>query len=222
MRKNILPHSSLIQNRIVPPVTYVKLKYTPMLASSSTPYRILTAVGSGSVFGYHTMAGNDVYDPDTTGTGGRPTGVKEWFGFYSQCTVLASKIKVTFVNQNSVGFWKVGVVPTKQGTAWVPSNQSPTDWPGSKSQVVTPYVANERVSMVNYYRTSTIFGVSAEEVKNDGDYDQGSASQPINQWFWMLYALPADASGGSGANISAEIEVVYYCMFKKRQDLAIS
>lgn len=201
----------------------MKLKYTPMGAGGSTAYRVLQNTGTGGVFGQYTFRGNDIYDPDFSGTGGQPTGRDEYYAFYGRCTVLASRIRVTFVNQNTLAYWKVGVVPTKTAT-WDPAVDAVNDFPAAKSAIVTPTVGGKGniVDFVNFYRTSTILGISEEEVRNNPAYSQDASSLQGAPWYWLLYSIPADSSGGTGQNVNVSVEIDYYCMFKDRIELAQS
>lgn len=214
----------MIRNRLITPVTFVKMKYTPMLAGigGTTPYKPLTPLGSGNVFGALFMAGNDTYDPDTQSTGGQPTGHDQWYAFYSKGAVISSKIKVEFLNNNSIAHFKVGVVPS-QGTTWTPVSETPTDWPGAKSAVIGPYVGGNNVrTIVNYYRTNTQWGVSSQAVKDDEEYSQTFNNSPAKPWYWMLYAIPCDGSAATGANVVAMMEITYYVKMSDRIELPIS
>lgn len=220
-RKKFLPHSQVIRNRLITPVTYVKMKYTPMLAGTTQPYRELIAMGLANDFGEYCMSGNSTYDPDVTSTGGVCTGHDQWYGFYAIGTVVASKIKVTFINSDAQAHFKVGVVPT-QATTWDPATETPPDWPGAKSAVVDSIHAKSMVTVENFYRTNTIFGVSAQQVRDESNYGQLITTNPVNRWYWLLYAIPADSHGSNGNVITAMIEVTYYVRMCDRIELPIS
>lgn len=188
----------------------------------TTPYKTLTSIGPGSNFGSYFFSGNSAFDPDVTATGGQPTGYDQWFGFYGRCTVLASKIKVDYVCESTNGHFKVGVVPV-QTTSWDPTTDTPTDWPGSRSMTCGPISSGKSIVTVeSFYRTSTMFGVSAKHVKDDEIYGQPFNNSPTNRWYWLLYAIPADATGGLGSLINAMVEITYYVKMSDRIELAIS
>lgn len=219
-RRATLPHSQVVRNRLITPVTFVKLKYTPM-ASGSTPYRALSAIAGG--YGEYSWHANSTYDPDLTGTGGQPTGHDQYYGFYGRGTVVASKIKVEFVNTSATAHFKVGISPTTEPN-FTPSTETPNDWPGARSTTIGPYVGGAgSKTLVAFYRTSTIFGISSREIKdNSALYSEPVGSVVATPWYWLVWALPADATAVAASAIEIMVEITYYVRFFDRIELPIS
>lgn len=207
---------TVIRNRIIAPKTFVKLRY------SQLEYVTMVNAGVGSLYGYYVFRGNSVFDPDQTGTGNQPTGRDQWYGFYANCTVLGSKIITRVVNSNNTAQWKISVTP-RTLTSWNTTTEAVADYPGSKSKIVGTSNGGGHITIKNYYSTSTMYGVSKKEVKDDPLlYGATSGSNPTTQWYWLVSAIPADTHGATGNNLNISATIVYYCMFSDRLELDVS
>lgn len=76
---------------LMPKTHKVKLRY----ADSCT----ITPMDATAPYWYLYRA-NDMYDPDSSGTGHQPLGFDQYMAFYNHFTVVGSKIKVTPVNDS--------------------------------------------------------------------------------------------------------------------------
>lgn len=170
--------------------------------------------GAGLI--YKTFTGNDVYDPDYTGTGHQPTYYDQLSAIYAKVKVLSSQITVTVKNtQANLGWF--AIYPTR-------SNSPLSDANGIKQvqygrwKSMTGNAAIGKLTVRNRMTTKKMWGIKSIMYADDFDHTVGGAG-PLNEWFWILVGGPDD---GLGFSAYTDIRITYICQFYNRITTTIS
>lgn len=175
-------------------------------------------------YGAQIMAGNSVYDPDTSGIGHQPRGYDQWSVFYNKYRVYASGIKVHFFSDrsSSEGLTNVWIMPTSEEPSGLSYGiASINENPYGKSGALVPYVGKGTTFMKHYMSTMKIFG--EKSISEDGYEGRtgnfATGADPENLWWWTI--------GGQSVNndnlrMHATITMTYYVEFFDRKSLSES
>lgn len=191
----------------IPPVLYLKLKFTEL--------RVVGPAQVNSIV----FRGNDIYSP-YDGAGGnlhQPYLSDQFARLYNRFTVYASKIKLTSSCDQSLDH-RVVLRPTN-------SNSAVSDWdlsverPYSKYKVIT---AEKPATIKHFMKSKTIIGVNDID---DDDYagglsSLGPASSPNTKWYWTVATSPMDGTNQVTTNLL--FEITYYVKFWQRVNQASS
>jgi len=176
---------------------FVKLKYVETFS--------LTGAPSIQLF-----RGNDLFDPNYTGTGHQPYLSDQLGPLYQNFTVYASKIKIS-AGTDGVVDGRVLVRPTNS-SATIANFDLSVERPDTKSCSFTP----ERRCNINHYSTSKkILGVSdIDDLEYAGrNNTTGPATSPNQIWYWAVSTIGAD---GSSIVAVLNISITYYVKYWKR------
>lgn len=162
--------------------------------------------------------GNSVYDPDYTGAGSQPMGYDEWSRFYDFVHVLGSSIKITVMSACDVPV-QIGVYPALDVSG--SSATSLREIPYCKTSDGYAYgvQGNQWCRLKNYMSTAKIYGISKQEVKDNGNYGHSTATNPVSQWFWHVESQTFGSSVPVTNAVNYDVQITYYCMFKRRIQL---
>lgn len=192
--------------------TFVLLKYDEIVTLSET------AINSRYAF-----RGNDVFDPNFTGTGRQPEGFDKYCaagGLYTNFRVYGSKIKVTWVNQSSSIDVNVLVYPTNT----TQTTDLQVSWPGfnsipyAKWKFLGATVHGEGTikEMTTYMSTYKMTGNPGWKFDDLYVGTYANAPSANGTWWWVLQAVP-DAS--AVINVKAYVEITYYVKFFRGNEL---
>lgn len=174
-------------------------------------------VQSGS-FGKQVWSFNSINDPDVTGVGHQPMFHDQYQAVYNRYTVLGSKIKVTFVPQNSTGGpYVVGVMCTPDTTS---STTVSTIMESNKSthQIIGPATGGPNC------RTFTgTFSPARDLGLDDGDDTVGSTfgSNPSIQYYLLGYFYDTTTSATVNQCV-VKVDIEYCVRLRQVKDISAS
>lgn len=180
---------------------YIKMKYfqTVPVASSATD---------------QVFCGNDIYDPDFTGTGGQPRYYDQLVQIYSRWRVRAAKLTMEYVNRGVEPFG-VCVYPSSDSTTTSYAN-AVEQRDGVPNEVVWTSVASAK-KLQCYTTTQAML-----EFPDRDSISWGSASASPNQrWFFHCCAQNLTAIPTSNVG-NAVYKIDYYVEFFDRFQIAPS
>lgn len=202
----------------------VKLKY-------NEPFFTFTEPASGAVNSINDYQGNGLYDPDYE-ISQQPSamGLSLYGKQYQNYVVLASSIKVTYVNNTGLtrqtGTYGTShprecfVVPmTLPESASSPINATTVPnvifgQPYCKKIMLGPALTSKSVGYIKHYMTTRkLFGGTDPLV--DRTYWGGVTSDPATKWFWYVGAIK-NASVEDALSIDYKVEITYYVRFWNR------
>lgn len=193
---------SRIKGFIMPDRMFVKLRYFEAYTQTAASY--VTWL----------WRGNSLYDPNASGTGGQPTGYDEWSRFYNKVVVLGAKIEFEGVSlATGISEASIWALRNYEATPTTPGATFP-ELPIVTSRFVVQSGAGTtpRFRLKLWVKTSKIWGVSSQEVKDNDDFAH-AASNPINGW---TFCTNSWATTGGNASVAAQVKITYYCMFKEK------
>lgn len=145
-------------------------------------------------------------------------GYDQWSQFYDFVHVLASSIKITVMSACDIPV-QFAVYPALDvsGSSAVSLREIPY------ARVSDGYVynvdGNRWCKLKNYMSTAKMYGISKQEVKDNSVFGHSTATNPTSQWFWHVEAQTFGSSVPSTNAMNYDIQVTYYCMFKRRIQL---
>lgn len=169
-------------------------------------YRLETSTAQQGVY----LRGNCAYDPDPKLGGDSAIDYQTLQLMYRYARCYGSKITVnsTIINNQSFNFC---ITPMRQQEA-VTFDRLVSD----KKTVVSRYVSptgNTQSMRANYCQTRTMYGVDSIDYDVDHGFDTDhfaspnqSATVPVYEWFWLIFAQNAYNQVGLNASMSVTIE----------------
>lgn len=168
------------------------------------------------------IRGNNLYDPDFTGTGHQPMGFDQFATLYNTYRVLGAKITARLVPRDATaGSQNIffGLIPNLSSTSLSSSTYSALrEQPFSKFNFRTLYQGSSTIK--KYISTSQIEGVRKSVVRADDKYASLTTTGPTMEWYWHVVCGTMD--GSSTNNFTMYFEVDYYVAFEGRAALAQS
>lgn len=180
---------------------FVKLRYRTTHQNTTT---------AGAKYDY-VFSGNNIFDPDTTGTGHQPLLFDTYASLYSNYVVHASKMKVTSNNLAS----------TNEGASCAfivtPSITSLASF--SVDEISEQRYAVKKLTTLNpgktiiksYMSTAKIYGVPKYVVTADDKFSSAVSTGPTNNWRWTI---TQQNLGSNTVNQYYQVEMVFYVEFK--------
>lgn len=187
-------------NNGIPEQMYVKLKYTENVQTIGSP-------------GFYAFRGNDLFDPNYTGTGHQPYLADQLCRLYSRYVVLGSKIIVRAATEDTSATGRLLVRPSITATSISDYNLS-VERPDSKNCFFT----KEQPCKISYY-ASTKHVQGVKDVQDTIYHGTSDTTGPISgptgsgPWFW---AIATDAADGATITCQLQVEIVYYVKLFKR------
>jgi hypothetical protein len=170
-------------------------------------------------YDHRVFRGNGLFDPDASGIGHQPFGFDQWCSatsFYTRYRVLASTIRIKFINEIAIGAF-VAVYPSQASGA-------PATW-GNAAEVprsVTGYVGPASgypiTQITNTCSTRQMFGY--KDITQEDLLSSLYSADPPLQWFWNTYLWVADET--THAVYAFSVEVHYDVEFYDRGQLGQS
>jgi hypothetical protein len=163
---------------------------------------------SATIYQY---CGNDVFDPNFTGTGGQPTYFDQLSALYNRYRVYASAIEVRFYNTTvaQTTYVDMVLVPVNQTLAGT-SVQNAMTLPNAKFQTTNNVVTK---TMTHARTTGEQLGV--KDVEGADRLQAQVTASPAERWLWAIGARSYDDT--TAATIGIDVRISYYCEFFDRQ-----
>lgn len=209
--KNIFKGETVGQNfHVVPDVARVKLTY-----------RQRVTMGGSAGVQIQKFRGNDLYDPDISGTGAQPYGFDQWMNLYERFRVLGSSIDVWFCSVGtSAGTqsFEAIVVPTATGVSFSLMEDA----------AAAPYalwkvnqgLSNPAMHIVSQMQTHKIEGIPLSKVRDEDTYS-GTASTSASSGFdWQILTQSIDRL--SSLSCFAYVNITYDVELFSRVNLTLS
>lgn len=194
---------AMFKSPIMPDRLYVKLRF-----HETVSWNDVTGTWN------YLYRGNNIYDPNRTGTGGVVTGSSQWFAFYKRCTVLGAKLTFSGVNTSN-GVVSGIVFPYRENDTGT-SGVDPEEQTIRSVRFITQAGGGSTPRFTNklYLSTSKIFGISKAQVKGDfDDYAHVAAGSTQREWGFNLHQEATTGGTVSGVGI---VYIDYYCMFTSK------
>jgi len=191
---------------------------TSMLTYYETDVQLNPATGATASY---VIRGNDLYDPNVTGTGKQPYNFDQWMTLYARFVVLWSQIEVWASTIDSNKQFTISLIPSISSSPPTTTDQVP-EMPGVKSTIFTGYQMSKSLGYVKSQRkTKTVFGV--KDVLDDIEFSGSAASSPAadNTWYWLIQVQGNDSTFDPSA-ITLTIKVKYIARFQQRNNLVSS
>jgi hypothetical protein len=159
------------------------------------------------------FSANGIYDPDITGTGHQPMGFDQMMLFYEQACVMRSRIRASFVAENStVGALRCCIMVSPDTTT-LANPQTIIE----NGQVVTELLAanysggRSNVNLALELDIAKYFGRSGGDIVNDSDLQTNAAANPVEQVYFFVLCWNATNSSSltAGVDVMLEYDVVY-------------
>lgn len=175
----------------------------------------LNPPGAGQMAQYFFSA-NGLYDPNFTGVGHQPLGFDQIMIMYDHYTVIASKITVTFINEDSTYKQFVGVRLSDQTGTTLDVTTVLENGMG-KSTIVNSKGGNQdMVTLTLGCSPKKFFSKSL----NDNQYKGDALSNPPDQVFFNVWCAPVAAVDSSSVTVNVRID--YIALFSEPKILNIS
>lgn len=194
-----------------------KLLKSPLPKSFLTKLKYYTTVqlnpSAGGTPAVHVFSGNGMYDPNITGVGNQPRGFDQFMKMFDHFTVLGSKIKARFSASGSLSEPLVVGVTKRDDLTLFSNVVDYQEYGYNKSKQVSPGTSGigfgykpPVVTMVGTYKF-----LGRSKPMSDSQLKGDAAANPIEQWFYHLYAYPVQATDSAAVNV--EVWIDYTCVF---------
>lgn len=167
----------------------------------------------------YNFSGNALYDPDLSGAGQQPMGFDEYWSFYNQYRVTASKISLYIVQGVTT---EVGGPPSSVTLLPATSTTMGTltqceAMPYAKSRTLGNYTGNrDAIQLDHFARTTDVFGGALDK---DSTLSAVYYAYPATQWYWIVAFNTAD---GSTKDLHFKVLITYHVEFWEPRNLAMS
>lgn len=174
--------------------------------------------GASGTAAVNVFRANDLYDPDLTGVGHQPVGFDQIMTMYNHFTVIASKIRVSFFNEDSARAPFVGIA--LQGGSAVEAD-------------LLRYIENgacryERVGEQGTGGSHTTVTMQCNvsqwlgrpSLLSEDDCRGSTAGSPTEQVYYHVWAAPN--SSADHGNINCLVQIDYVAILTEPKDLSAS
>ncbi len=168
---------------------------------------------SASASGTYTFLGNDLYDPNFSGTGHQPRGFDQYSALYNRFRVLGSKIEIFPETQSSTVRAMVSVIPSNIAMS-ISGMHSALEAPLVK-QTLPFNVYTSNVGLAHAASTSEILGIPEAQVWSADRVQSTIAASPADPWLWYIVAGSVDEL--SNVTVDALVKITYDAVFFDRR-----
>lgn len=163
---------------------------------------------------------NSLYDPDYTGAGHQPYGFDQIMDMYEHFTVIASKITVNIVgNQSSLPFW-VGIALRPDNTSLTGvATQVLREQPDIKWRLMSGNLSNPPETLSLGFSAKKYFGKRA--IVGDTLYRGNATSNPTEGAFFHVLIAPQNTSDDIQTQL-VNIKINYVAVFTEPNILVSS
>lgn len=201
------------QPGVIPDRLRVKLTYNDQIPRSSS-------LGAEDIYQFST---NDIFDPNVTASGTQPTGFDQLGNLYTSWRVIASSIRVDFVNLDVDDGLFMCVVPCdSQSTTNLTQLNQAMRLPYAKQGYMGIASGASKCTISNYINNMKLTGDKG--YMTDDQYAGGSLTSaqvaPLKKGAWNI--LARTASTGSAYSYVFNARLTYYVEFYNRVILSLS
>ena len=159
------------------------------------PFRYVDRISldpTGIAAATYSFRANSLYDPDFTGTGHQPIGFDQLMAFYEHYTVIAARIKCTFICKSAAATQCAIVgIETNSGSTPTTTINDIYEQGNSSKKIMTCATAGQKVTVT---RKVSISKFLSQKVLQE-DANAGTAStNPSELVFFHLFATNTDGS----------------------------
>lgn len=193
------------------------LTTSPQSVCVTLPYseivQITTIAGAANQYVWN---GNNIFDPNNSGTGHQPFGYDQWCNFYERYSVYGSSINVEFISTSQTsppdGYTcSTVLVPMADLTSGFTPEQA-SELPHAKHKIVNVYnVDGKKNALRGYCSTAKVMGVSNQTVDSDDAFSAATNTSPARQWYWTVICTNMLSNGSITYNI--RIDMKFYVKF---------
>jgi hypothetical protein len=167
---------------------------------------------SSTVTTQYLFAGNDLYDPNITGTGGQPNNFDDWMVQYTRFKVHGSRFRLTMKTTNQAYLALVSV-GARQGQA---TGTVDDDVSRPRHQVYWSNADGPPMTYDSSYTTSQVLGYTKGQYEGTEGLDGTASASPSRLWFWGVRHESYDDSTAVSTSMMAVID--YDVEFFQRLD----
>lgn len=182
---------------------------------------VLNTTTLGTLYSYQ-MRGNGPFDPDRTGTGSQPNGYDQWApGFYQKQVTVASRCRVTSVNNGSASATQLNVVlvPSASALTYSTVQDAAGDARATSKFLGLQSGGHEVVVIDRTVRTATVVGVKESDVTGSDSLNSLYSAVPATGWDWNLLVQTLGVATASNYNT---FELWYLVEFYSRTERGVS
>jgi hypothetical protein len=191
-----------IPNEISVSLYYAELQDFTATASHSQVYR-----------------GNDVYDPDYSGTGAQPLGFDEFMAIYSNFRVDRSECEIS-VTSNLADVATLCTLTPALTTGAFSSQVGATCLPYAKWELAGGVNGQNRARIKSSITTAKVFGLPQKVVDVNPNFWGDSSNYPAKVWYWRIQLGTANGTSTNACDLMCRIR--YDVTFFSRKTLSLS
>lgn len=162
----------------------------------------------------HLFSGNNLADPDVTGTGFQPYYFDQLASLYTRYRVSGSSIRIkglanAATGGTSINVIEVFVVPQATNVVATDINQVRT-LPYARGRIANSF---GRIGLKQYMTPNKINGIKKGVVQFDEDWSAlATATGPAKVWYWAMYLR----SLITGQDVYLRVRITYYTQWSDR------
>lgn len=175
--------------------------------------------GAAGVLATYVISANGLYDPDITGVGHQPMGFDQLMAFYNHYTVIGSRLKATFLNNDATNDCIVGVYTASDSSLTTVAIGTLIE----QGDITYTYCNNATIGGNN----STIIRsvgigkyMGRSNILSEDDFRGDVSNNPAEQVYFHCVAAPTGTADMSALTLNIEIE--YITIFTEPRELAAS
>jgi hypothetical protein len=196
--------STAIERSLMADTTLVNMTWSFI---DGAPY-----TGAGELF----FSGNSIFDPGIgISAGQNPVGYVQWENFYSKYRVLSSSVSMRNMAADSSDTAAYVTIFPSNNNVGVANSIDAQGQPYVKKSFFNIQSGNSKASMVNFMKTSKIFG--QKSIMNDDAYAANFGAVPTNEWFWIFNIY--DPSGSASNGYLYDVRITYQVLLFDRRPL---
>lgn len=213
--------NSATRSSMISAVTRVNKGPLGKMFKMSLPYVEPQSVlnpGLGGIPVFHYFSANGLYDPNITGGGHQPLGFDQVMPMYDHYTVIASKITVTFFNDDATNKQVVGIRLSDQASLPVTADVGNLmeNGGGKYAWLNTKGNNGDMVTLTLGCSPKKFF----TKTLNDDTYKGSVSSNPADQVYFQIWTAPL-TSVDSGL-VYFNVRIDYIALFSEPKLLASS
>lgn len=166
--------------------------------------------GIGGVAAAHVFSANGLYDPDITGTGHQPVGFDELMALYDHYTVIGSKIRVYFQNNDTSNAQFAAVVVRDRTTVSTDTREIVENGYISMCHLATFGTGGDKGQSANSVDLSKFLGRS--NALSDSQLKGSVSANPAEQVYYHVTAFPVGQVDSTTvtANVVIDYDVIFH------------
>jgi len=191
------------------------LPFPDRLKCILTYSEMITLVNNSSATGVYQFCGNDLFDPNFTGTGGQPMWFDQLSALYLRYRVYGSacSVRIMCPTTTNTTFARVTLAPVA-ATAASLSYDDVQSQPRSHFSTLNVTGGPSSVRLNGAATTAEIVG--CKDVEGADRLQAQVSASPSERWLWALAGQSYDP-GVTAVTLTADVRISYYCEFFDRK-----